>query len=229
MAFWDDLNFNPFESTDDDNDFFSGFWTDRSEDAYKDFFSDGGWKDWKNWVNPGGVVANPAQQIADPGNFFTSEEHENWLNGEGVSDRTKMSAVVAGAAYGGGAAINSFSGSGSSLSAADSGNLLAREGIGSAGTTGGGGWNGTSTLAGNSGSSTAAGSDWADNLSQMSDSTGGGDEEEKQQGPQAPSLLGLSRVPTRKIKPRGVASPPRRMTLSQYNSPVRRGGMDDFK
>ena len=69
-----DLNFNPFKSTDKESDFFSGIWTGRSEKAYKDFFG-GGWKKPKNWVNPGGVVANPAQQIADPGNFsFFFEE-----------------------------------------------------------------------------------------------------------------------------------------------------------
>ncbi len=103
-----DLNFNPFKSTDGGNDFFSGLWTSRSEDAYKDFFS-GGWKEPKNWLNPGGVMANPAQQLADPGNFFTSEEHENWLDGK-VSDRTSMSALIAGMAYGGGALASGMGG-----------------------------------------------------------------------------------------------------------------------
>ena len=97
------LNWNPFKSTDESDDFFAGLWTDRSKNAYKDFFSGGGWKDLKNWINPGGVMANPAQQIADPGNFFTSKEHEKWVDEGKVSDRTLMSALIAGTIYGGAA------------------------------------------------------------------------------------------------------------------------------
>ena len=114
-----DLNYNPFESTDEGDDFFAGLWSDRTENAYSDFFKGGGWKDWKEWINPGGVMANPAQQLADPGNFFTADEHKSWFgegdpegpNGSsGMSDRTSVSAIVAGLIYGGSALASSYGG-----------------------------------------------------------------------------------------------------------------------
>lgn len=120
--------------------FFAPLWTDRTENAYKGFFSEGGWKKPKEWFNPGGVMANPAQQIADPGNFFTTGEQENWVTDGEVSDRTLASAAAAALAYGGGSAISGMMGGGSSGgggAAAGGGEIMA--GTGDVAQVGGGG------------------------------------------------------------------------------------------
>jgi len=200
-----DLNFNPFKSTDDSGDFFSGLWTGRSEKAYKDFLG-GGWKKPKEWINPGGVMANPAQQIADPGNFFTKEEHENWLKGD-VSDRTKMSALVAGAAYGGGALMSAYGGGGGGLSNAEMGNLLAKEGIGGAGTVGGGS---TGSISGGLGE-TSLGSSLLSKVTSMDTSklgSMGGTAEPQRQAPSIPNIISIPEK-IKKLKKR-----PRTLSLS---------------
>lgn len=73
-------------------------WTDRTEDEYARFFR--GDYSTRDYLNPGGVMANPAQQIADPGNYFTRQEHDKWVDEGKVSDRTLASALVAGTVYG---------------------------------------------------------------------------------------------------------------------------------
>jgi len=141
------LNFNPFNGMGSEDDFFANLWSDRTENAYKDFFG-GGWKDPKEWVNPGGVMANPAQQIADPGNFFTKEEHQNWLNGEGMSDRTVASALAAFLLYNGAGALSA----GGNTAGNTVGNTVSKTGVANkAGAAG------SSSFAGGLGSTAAKG------------------------------------------------------------------------
>lgn len=155
------MNFNlenlfQIGGSEEKNQFFAPIWSDRTEKAYSDFFKDGGWKKPKNWVNPGGVMANPAQQLADPGDFFTTKEHENWINKGKVSDRTLASAVVAALAYGGGTAASAWGGGGAGAGGGAGGGLeginagnFSLMGEGSGGSTGfslmGGETSGTAT------------------------------------------------------------------------------------
>lgn len=136
---------NLFKSKDEKGQFFAPLWSSRSTDEWKKFLK-GDYK-WHDYLNPGGVLANPAQQIADPGNFFTSQEHENWVTKGKVSDRTLASAAIAGAAYGGGSLL-------SGLGAAGGGSA---SGVGSA-SGNSGSW--LSSLAGEGGGSGS----WLSNL-----------------------------------------------------------------
>jgi hypothetical protein len=160
------LNFNPFESmhggeTDANgeytergkNDFFAPIWSDRTKNEWSKFLK--GDYTLKDYLSPGGVLANPAQQIADPGNFFTTTEHENWFNGEGMSSRTQMSAIIAALIYGGAAlgAGSGAAGEGGAVSAAGGAGAEVGTGTAGAGATG----VGTSEAAVTGGGEVAAG------------------------------------------------------------------------
>ena len=100
---FDNLNFNPRKGMGGEENFFEEPWSDRTGDAWKDFFNKG-WRRSDTYLNPGGVIANPAQQITDPGNFFDQEFFSNAIKGD-FSDRTIASALVAALAYFGGGAL----------------------------------------------------------------------------------------------------------------------------
>lgn len=122
------LMFNPFHSmhggqTDSQgnfteagkHDFFSPLWSSRTTDEWKRFLhGDYRWDDYL--LNPGSVIANPAGQLADPGNFFSGDWYRNDLRKGKIGDRTAMSALIAGLIYGGSSAGSLFSGAGEGAS-----------------------------------------------------------------------------------------------------------------
>lgn len=97
------LNFNPRKGMGGEENFFEKPWSDRTGDAWKDFFNKG-WRRSDTYLNPGGVIANPGQQLVDYGNFFDKEFFSNALDGD-FSDRTVASALVAALSYFGGGAL----------------------------------------------------------------------------------------------------------------------------
>lgn len=99
-------------------DFAAMPWTDRTGDEWTKFLK--GDYTWRDYINPGGVVANPAQQIADPGNFFTAQEFDKNVDEGKVSDRTLASALVAGSVYGAAGAPGVFNAGASASSAGGS-------------------------------------------------------------------------------------------------------------
>ena len=106
------LNFNPFKSAQGGEvDQSTGKLTQRGK---TDFFASpfdfsnsiSNWKSalsgdisWKDFIDPGSVINNPAQKIADPGEFFTG----NKLTEGEFGKRGRASAILAALLYGGGA------------------------------------------------------------------------------------------------------------------------------
>lgn len=86
--------------TEEGEGFAAALWGEESEKEYERFFA-GEYDFYDYFLNPGSVIANPAQQLADPGQFFTGSEGRRWKEGEGVSERTVESAKIAATVAGG--------------------------------------------------------------------------------------------------------------------------------
>lgn len=121
------LNFNPFNGMqggygegDNKQDFFAPIWSDRTGDEWGRFLhGDYKWDDYL--INPGSVIANPAGQIADPGNFFSGDWYRNELKQGNLGDRTTASAIIAGLIYGGSTALGAMGSGGSGAAGGSAG------------------------------------------------------------------------------------------------------------
>jgi len=117
------LNFDPFESSHGGERDATGNLTQRGkEDFFAPMFdfseSIDSWKrfldgdiSWRDFVDPGSVINNPAQKIADPGEFFTG----NKLTRDEFGKRGRASAAIAALIYGGIGAPGLLSGGGEGL------------------------------------------------------------------------------------------------------------------
>lgn len=117
------LNFDPFESSHGGERDATGNLTQRGkEDFFAPMFdfseSIDSWKrfldgdiSWRDFVDPGSVINNPLQKVADPGEFFTG----NKLTRDEFGKRGRASAAIAALIYGGIGAPGLLSGGGEGL------------------------------------------------------------------------------------------------------------------
>ena len=193
------LNFNPFDSAHGGEKDAEGNLTARGK---KDFFASAydfsdsiqNWKDflhgdisWRDFVDPGSVINNPAQKIADPGEFFTG----NKLTEGDFGKRGRASAAVAALIYAGIGApglsnlFGAGAGGGSGAGAGESGNVASL-----AGDAGSGGASQLSPISESSFSWSSLFNN--DTFQQLLGGQGGGGQQQQQQSAQPVISRGTS-------------------------------------